>query len=369
MPKVSLITDNLPPEMSDCFVAGGAITSIYTNKPINDIDVYPKSYAAYECIIALMYESGYYCADHSERAVTFANGLNTPVVQIMHFDEFSSAEKIFECFDFTVCMGAYDMDKKEFILHDMFLEHCSQRVLCFNPKTRFPYASAWRVNKYKQRGYTIGKFEHFKILAACATKPIQSWDELKDQIGGIYGEAVRIPENVEFSTENMFAAMNETLTFPDMRPIGCAEEVILATSRREISYFEHNNGIYANIYSADGDGYLRVQSKPRNGRLIDRETALQNMTFYKKVSIGADGVLQSIYKPSFKYYVGEFVESGSPFIYAKNSIPCAQSYHTSTRDKVAIIELKPRSADDIIFDSGNDVRLKRALVTRVVSML
>lgn len=34
--------------LKGCFVAGGAITSTYTNKPVNDIDIYPKSWRALE---------------------------------------------------------------------------------------------------------------------------------------------------------------------------------------------------------------------------------------------------------------------------------------------------------------------------------
>lgn len=362
MTKATMIAGYLPKEAKDCFIAGGSITSIYTNKPINDIDVYPKTEAAFEDLVHLMFESGYFCADVSERAVTFVQGDDIPI-QIMHFDTFETAEKIFECFDFTVCMGAYDVDTKKFVLHDDFLEDCCQRVLRFNPKTRFPYASAWRVNKYKERGYTIGKFENFKILAACALKPINSWDELVDQIGGIYGEAVRVPEDTPFSIENMFAAMNDRLTFPTKSPVGSAEEVILAVGKREIEYYQLNGKFYARVYT-DSDDYEPVPCRPVNGKMVDVGEIFKDRVFFKKVYRNGDELV-SMYKPTFKYVVGEYVQSGDPYIYAKQTIKQAFDYCTY-RDKAVVIELKPGCVSDIIMDEGGVVRLKRALVTRVV---
>ena len=145
-----------PHGLKKCFIAGGAITSLYTNKPINDFDIYPKSLEGREDAIRWAFDSGYWNCHVSSRALTFVNrdGDN---VQIMIFDTFETADKIFSQFDFTVCMGAFDLDAEKFILHEKFLLHCSQRFLSFNPNTRYPYASAWRVRKYEEKGFTIGK--------------------------------------------------------------------------------------------------------------------------------------------------------------------------------------------------------------------
>ena len=192
------------------FAAGGAVTSVFTEKPINDVDVYFRTQRAFEEAVIGAYEDGYWCVAASRRAVTFSDGGR--IVQYMHFGFFDTPSDIFAAFDFTVCMGAYDYDAKEFVLHDDFLRHNSQRFLRFNPGTRFPLASATRVLKYQQRGYTIGKGDVLKIALACRGVKIDSWEELKDQIGGAYGEKVVIEnENKPFSLE----AAIEALTVAD----------------------------------------------------------------------------------------------------------------------------------------------------------
>lgn len=90
------------------FIAGGAVTSVFTNQPINDVDVYFKSREHFEGAIESAYEDGFWCCDVSKRSVTFKDG--DTIIQYMHFDFFPTADDIFKAFDFTVCMGAYDLD-------------------------------------------------------------------------------------------------------------------------------------------------------------------------------------------------------------------------------------------------------------------
>jgi hypothetical protein len=170
------------------YCAGGAVTSVFTGKPINDVDVYFKSREAFEFAVCQAYEDGFWCVSVTKRAVTFKDGDRT--LQYMHFDFFPTAADIFKAFDYTIVMGAYDYDTKEFTFHDDFLKHNSQRFLRFNAGTRFPLASATRVLKYQQRGYTIGKGDMLKIVMACRGVAIDSWEEFADQVGGAYGEKV-----------------------------------------------------------------------------------------------------------------------------------------------------------------------------------
>lgn len=193
------------------FAAGGAVTSVFTNRDINDVDVYFKSREAFDYAVASAYEDGWWCVSSSKRAVTFSDNGGTPI-QFMHFDFFPTAQDIFAAFDFTVVMGALDFDTGEFAFHDDFLKHNSQRFLRFHPGTRFPLASATRVLKYQGRGYTIGKGDILKIALACRKAKIDTWEELKDQIGGAYGEKVVLGgEDKEFSLD----AAIEALTVDD----------------------------------------------------------------------------------------------------------------------------------------------------------
>jgi len=188
------------------FIAGGALTSVFTRQPINDYDYYFKSEDAFRLAVEQAYDDGLWCVDVSKRAVTFARG--NEVYQFMHFGFFPTAQNIFAAFDFTACMAAYDFDAKELVLHDEFLTHCSQRFLRFNPGTRYPLASAVRVLKYQDRGYSIGKGDVTRIALACRKVEINTWDDLKDQIGGAYGDKVVLNAQGEFSLDAAIAALD-----------------------------------------------------------------------------------------------------------------------------------------------------------------
>jgi hypothetical protein len=220
-------------ERKQIFVAGGAVTSVFTGAKINDVDVYFKSRRAFETGVYQSYEDGLWCVAASKRAVTFADqGGN--IAQLMHFDYFPTAHDIFKAFDYTICMGALDLDagpktvynpgnlqfvtigdehpESGFVFHPDFLKHNSQRFLKFNAGTRYPLASAGRVLKYQQRGYTIGKGDIMKIALAVRGIDINSWDDLKDQIGGAYGDKVVFEkEDTPFTLE----AAIEALTVED----------------------------------------------------------------------------------------------------------------------------------------------------------
>lgn len=361
--KITAVLDGL----KGCFVAGGAVTSIYTNKPINDFDIYPKSEEALRDAILWAYEdSGYWCVDHSSRAMTFANGDKgeNPNIQIMHFDTFETAEKIFECFDFTVCMGAYDLDEGKFVLHEQFLEHCSQRFISFNRNTRYPYASARRVKKYEERGYTIGTIEFQKILLSCAAKPITTWDDLKEQIGGVYGEAITIPDDEEFSADGMWKAM-ETLKFKG--PAGGyenAEEAIACVSNLPVKCFKRGDILYADI---DGSSIFKAtEHKIKNVQLISISEAYQNLTFYKAVVVKPDGTIMAPHYRDYTYKIGELnVSPKGPGIFIYSTIEAAKKHYGSVCEpnKTMVLELQAESEDDINFEP--EFTLKKAMPIRL----
>lgn len=339
--------------VTDCFLAGGAITSLYTNKPINDWDIYPKSMKAREEIIQWAFEAGYWCAHASSRALTFAQGEEAKI-QIMIFDTFETADKIFDFFDFTVCMGAFDFDTQKFVLHDKFLLHCSQRFLSFNSNTRFPYASAWRVRKYEEKGFTIGKMEYFKILLACQNRPINTWEDLKDQVGGVYGESMEIPTDEPYSLERAIDVIS------NMKPCGAkggystAEEAIACTSGREIPYFI-NDRAFGSKYWAQihDDEWVNVSAKPTNGRQVGLDEVFPGLIFYKKVLVDDQGVYRSIYDRKFIYTVGEYAEASSPHIYCYGTVAGARSHmdYRVNKQRCAILTLSVDSVDDIVFDA------------------
>lgn len=182
------------------FIAGGAITSVFTGQPINDVDYYFKSKEDFINAVADAYDDNFWCVAATDRAVTFVWRDN--VIQLMHFDFFDTAEKIFDAFDYTVVMGAYDIDKEDFVFHEDFFKHASQRFLRFHSGTRYPYGSLMRVLKYQDRGYKIGKSDLLRIGLACQRVELNSWDDLAAAIGGQYGEKAAIETDKEFSIDN-----------------------------------------------------------------------------------------------------------------------------------------------------------------------
>lgn len=181
------------------FIAGGALTSAFTNTHINDVDVYFKSAEMFKQAIEQAYDEGLWCVAATDRAVTFVR--DTSIIQLMHFDFFATPAAVFDAFDYTVCMAAYDIDAKEFVFHEDFMKHAAQRKLSFHSGTRYPYNSLLRVLKYQQRGYAINKADLLRIGLTCQRVPVNSWEDLADAIGGQYGEKALLETDRPFSLE------------------------------------------------------------------------------------------------------------------------------------------------------------------------
>ena len=213
-------------KLEGCYIAGGALTSIFTNKPVNDIDVYFPSAQAFENVMlsifntskSCMMEEGirrswqipddivhldigdFYCRVNciTKKSVMLTNEENP--IQFINYDFFKSVEALFDKYDFTCCMAAYDLKKDTFVFHEDFFLHNSQRYLKFNANTAYPLVSALRVQKYTERGYTCSKSEYLRILLAVNLKNINSWEKLFDEVGGMYGSQ---PEDI-FDVKKQF---------------------------------------------------------------------------------------------------------------------------------------------------------------------
>lgn len=187
-------------------LAGGAITSAFTKQKIADFDLYFRSKEDFTEALHVAYDHNLWCVSRSSRAITLAQG--DTVFQLMHFKWFADPAAIFDSFDFTCCMAALDVDSKEFTFHPRFIADTSKRELVFNHATDYPLASGLRVIKYQGRGYTISKRELAKLLATCAMRGVASWDDLADQIGGKYGDAVTLDSSKPFTAENVSLALD-----------------------------------------------------------------------------------------------------------------------------------------------------------------
>lgn len=207
----------LPFGLKGCYLAGGAILSVVTKKEISDYDIYPKTKKdMIDIFYSLIEDEGCFVLNISERAVTFKSNTvkndkdERAIIQVMTFDEFSTSEKIFDYFDFSVCMGAFDTDTEEYHFHPDFWPSVSSRTLYFNANTKFPLNSAIRVGKYTSKGYFLPKTESIKLsLATIQGGMPNSWDELEEAIGGSYGKNVKLfAENKEYSYYNALEVLD-----------------------------------------------------------------------------------------------------------------------------------------------------------------
>jgi molybdopterin-binding protein len=166
------------------WIAGGSITSIVTNSEVNDLDIYLKKGSN---IFAFAYELQ--CVSQlvsvTDKSVLVQH--SGQMLNVILLDTYEKPEDIFDTFDFTCVMGAYDILSDEFTFHDDFLLHNSQRQLIVNMDTKFPLMSVLRSNKYKERGYSIGKNELTRLLLKVSALNISSYEEVAEQIGGMYG--------------------------------------------------------------------------------------------------------------------------------------------------------------------------------------
>jgi hypothetical protein len=191
-------------------IAGGAITSIFSNQPINDWDLYftgdnNKDYLNF--IVELLSQA--IIVSVTDRSMMLKH--KEHLINVIYFKPFDSIESIFNSFDFTCVMGAYSLKDEEFILHKDFLKSIAKREIVFNPGTDFPIVSLLRSNKYQDKGYSINKNTLVSIVLRCMELNIDSYEELESHIGGAYGLDISklIDTKQEFSLSN---AINQLLS-------------------------------------------------------------------------------------------------------------------------------------------------------------
>lgn len=331
-----------PFELKNCFIAGGSILSVVTKTEIKDYDIYPKSFEGFSDAVHTMKEHSAYVVSITEKAITYiCNDIHDRsgcrvTAQIMLFDWFDTAEKIFDYFDFTVCMAAYDCDTKSYIFHEDFYPDVSSNTLRFNYKTKYPLGSLLRVHKYKNKGYNIGKLEHTKIALALAKKGLpNSWDELESQIGGFYGKELSLKtENMEYSFENAIQVLSDMdLDFN--------------------SYLENNSEKYSGItpelilacYDTTHDKYIEVDNS-RNYFVSDYfvETPFSKM-FYEAVGLPNKAKLVENFK-LFGFQKKDPYYSTSS-CYAKKPTDDKKQYKLVSFDSNHISSISPHNNNNI----------------------
>lgn len=176
-------------------IAGGACTSVFTNRPINDYDLYfpcsesgKNDYENFRKEFREIADEGVHLVSKTTHAETYLvyRGSDRMTIQLINMYNDMSAIDILNKFDLTVCMCGYVPKEDKFYHVDSFMFDINNRVLKFNANTEFPLSTLIRVNKYISKGYTIDNIELIKIGLMINQLNISTVGELKEQLHGIY---------------------------------------------------------------------------------------------------------------------------------------------------------------------------------------
>lgn len=203
-----------------CVLAGGAITSLFTNREINDFDLYFTSKESLSQVFAQAFgvSEDEFLSPYdlivkfaTKRSMLCVDKYGQQKLQFIHYRIHDSIESIFKSFDFEHVMGAFDFATEEFVLHENFMKTNAQRLMQFNPTTDFPITSMMRVQKYKERQYTISKAQMLRIAFTIANKEYASWEDVKSEVSGLYGIAPEdmFDETKPFSLEEVVLQLDK----------------------------------------------------------------------------------------------------------------------------------------------------------------
>ncbi|GAB6989609.1 hypothetical protein [Paenibacillus pini] len=354
------------------FIAGGTITSLLNGSDINDLDIYFRNE---ESLIDFLKEhwkdDNSYVTGLTKKSVLMISGKEPKIrnVQLIHFKYFNTPDEIFETFDFTACMGAYDFSTEQFVLHQQFLKHNSQRILKFNKNTAFPIVSLLRVQKYNGKGYTISKPEFIRIALKCMELDIKTVEDLKDHLGGMYGinydKIIDFEEGEEFSLDKVIDKIADIALDEDYfkEPISVKyedlDDIIDTVKKRPI----HILTLRDKYFRVTNDNQLKsISTKAAFSKDIDADKYFENKRFYKWVEKDGYGKYRSHYDGDFKYEDGRVSTAlgDKLFFNEKQNIT-----YSTYWNKGVLIEVSTKPVD-FIDKSSEHIYLKSCTVIREV---
>ena len=191
--EAAILQDQIPGQLlpilqGDAFIAGGAVTSIFSSAKVNDLDVYFYTPAALTKGIQQITPVIQHLSDktiHTDNALSFV--LDDRRVQFVKIVTGTPPEVLAQ-FDFTICQGAFiavEHGLGQFVFGKDFLQHLAQRRLVFNTTTKFPICSLFRLRKFLKRGFSFSGIEAIKLGLAIQNLDIDNYEDLRAQLMGI----------------------------------------------------------------------------------------------------------------------------------------------------------------------------------------
>jgi hypothetical protein len=166
------------------FIAGGAVTSTFCSSRINDFDLFFPD----ETILQRALTSGFVqAAKKDDKTVETDSALSLMVnnhrLQLIKVVT-GTPEAILDGFDFTICQGAFHLERG-FIFGDDFFQHLAQRRLVFNINAGFPICSLYRSRKFIKRGFSLSGIEAIKLGLCIQSLKLETYKDLRRQLMGI----------------------------------------------------------------------------------------------------------------------------------------------------------------------------------------
>lgn len=169
------------------YLAGGAVSSIFSGLKINDLDFYCESREVADRFSAALIDAyGYKSACTTENAQTFYKHVGKRKCEVQVITRFTgSPEEVLNTFDFTCVMGLWNFKEGKFYAHEFFLRDVARRRLVYSNKSQYPICALYRTKKYVERGYEFPGSTLVAISLAIHSLQLNTYKDLKDQLLGI----------------------------------------------------------------------------------------------------------------------------------------------------------------------------------------
>ena len=357
-----------------CWIAGGAILSIFTGEEVNDVDVFFRSKEDVFNVINSRSGSWYF----TKWSATTSDIIRKPI-QLVYKNTFSSVEEIFKTFDFSVCCAAYDCETEEFVFGETFFEDVMSRTIHFNHHTDGAIMTLPRIVKYQERGYSFPKPELMKVGLTLANYNLQSWDDVSNVLSGTYGSSFsNLADNmkekgVDFSFDeaiNVISKCEENNIDNKCNRCYINDFRDANAIRRHlglpIKYFVYNNIPY-------DINFCKLTSVPEGSTRVELESLVRlPLTLYK--SIERNG--RSTYDSKFIYKEGEYAVANNNLAGVNKVSYGAGLYFRKYVNQVnernkALVVAKVFNYDDIMIETLGTkqpyIVCKRAFIERITT--
>lgn len=176
-------------------LAGGSLVRLLEEQDylsIHDYDFYFKSKEQIEELLNdieiynLNNNAKFKLVCKTENAYTFTLSSNF-TFQFITLDKLinNSPMKIIDKFDFSICQIAYDFEWDEVVCSDIWTDDINNRHITFNTNTLYPLSSFVRLNKYLDRGYSMGTIDKLALAFSISQLNIKTFSDVSKQMNGI----------------------------------------------------------------------------------------------------------------------------------------------------------------------------------------